>query len=197
MSDVSKLKNMLALGMLLGGPEAVKEMTAIMDGKERAESSKLFEDDPRWNGPRQIQPSECFISVGPGPSEDKFYPVLMAPKDSPLLKDLPHFELDEDSEYVTFAKLKAGFNKSREALLFAARMMKSVAIYDDIHDSFEWPYFNRFKAQAQLAAEERRARKRKKVEEAFAKRKVYKEGSKETYYDDSKTYYHSWRPKQK
>lgn len=95
----------------------------------------LFEDDPKWNGPVRILPSEFFISVGPGKQEGKFYPTMMKPR---LNGEALNY-LGGTEEYMIVGQLKFGFDTINEALDFAAKMMTAVPILKD--DMYQWPYF--------------------------------------------------------
>lgn len=126
---------------------------------------QLFEDDPKWNGPVKIDPSECFISTGPGDLEGKYYPVLMKPRaEGEELNRLGGTE-----HYMILGKMLFSFDTAREALYFAAKTMTAVPILID--DKYKWPYFSERGAKVRLQAAERRVRRNKKFAEHMRKSK--------------------------
>lgn len=131
MNPKHALNNLLALATIIGGPEQAQKISDQIN-------APVFEEDPKWNGLQKIPHTTCFLSVGPGALEDKVYPCLMAPVDSPWVKEGTNY-LDKTDEFVTLARLKMGYDTAGEALSSAGQMMTSVPIFKD--GTFTYPYY--------------------------------------------------------
>lgn len=128
--------------------------------------SQKFEADPRWNGYEKILPEECFLSIGPGPLEDRFYPVLMAPKDSPMVQGKEHYLKESpDGEFLILATLKMGYDTAYEALKEAGRTMTAVSVWHD--GEYQWLWFDEFEANILRQADEKRRAKKERQMRRF------------------------------
>lgn len=115
---------------------------------------RTFEENPRWNGPKKIPPTEMLITTGPGAIEGQYYPVIIKQRDILIV--------GEKNAWDVLARMKMGFDTEDEALMFAARSMRAVPILR--HGKIRYPYFNKHATNAMDAAEARRERRAKKLQ---------------------------------
>jgi hypothetical protein len=127
---------------------------------------RKFDDDPKWNGPEKLSPSEWFISIGPGALEGKYYPCLMRPRSEVTEND--RVLVDDPAEScVVMARMKTGFDTAEEAREFASRSMTSVAVLGT-DGEFTYPHWRppiiRKPTRGEIQAEERRQRRAAKLQ---------------------------------
>lgn len=113
--------------------------TALLGDAIRRQEGRMFEDDPRFNGPEKIPHEMLFLSVGPGALEDKFYAVLMAPSDN-IPEGMEVLDTSDNGELVVLARMKMGYDTAVEALEAAGKMMRSVPIFNK--GKFWYPFFD-------------------------------------------------------